>query len=76
MPNQAQNSAYFVLPQKRDLLDIMESYRYMNSALMEELLKETTWDHGTGWVQLNISPWDWRTRLEKELPLSYPRASE
>jgi|JI10StandDraft_1071094.scaffolds.fasta_scaffold644501_2 hypothetical protein len=68
MPDQAKNSAYFVLPRKRDLLDIMESYRYMNSPLIEEFLKETTWDHGTGWVQLNISPWDWRTRVQENPP--------
>jgi hypothetical protein len=65
---------YFVQPEKKDILDIMDTYRYMNSPLISELFTEGIWDYGSGWVQMNYSSWEWRNRLSTELPTPYPEA--
>lgn len=73
--NPSDESPYYILTEKRDLLDIFDSYKYMNSPLIAELFTETYWDHGYGWIQLNYSPHDWRHRhvLKKNSP--FPEAS-
>jgi len=47
---------------KRDLLDIMESYKYMNSYLFFESLEDKRWDYATGWTELNMDREEWRSR--------------
>lgn len=74
MSEKPQNLPYFFQTGKKDILDIMDTYRYMNSSMLSELFIEDTWDHGTGWVQLNYSAWDWRHRQNEELPSPFPEA--
>lgn len=53
-------------PVKRDILDIMDSYRYMNSSYFFDFLSDGRWDHGTGWIEKNMSGADWSTRYVPE----------
>lgn len=76
MAQKPQNHPYFEQAEKRDILDIMDSYKYMNSPLLGELFAEGLWDHGSGWVQLNIPHWEWRVRFNQELPSPFPIAAE
>ena len=49
---------------KRDLLDIMESYKYMNAYFFNnESSGDGRWDYATGWVELNLNKEEWRTRI-------------
>lgn len=45
---------------RRDLLDIMESYKYLNSYLMNE--PDSRWDYARGWLELNMNSEEWRMR--------------
>ena len=48
---------------KRDLLDIMESYKYMNAFFYNnENIGDGRWDYATGWVELNMNKEEWRIR--------------
>ncbi|WCL50435.1 hypothetical protein [Leptospira sp. GIMC2001] len=75
MAEKPQATPYFVLPEKRDLLDIMESYKYMNSHIISDLFAEGLWDHGAGWVHLNAPEWEWRVRFADEPKSPFPEAS-
>ncbi|EPG75956.1 hypothetical protein LEP1GSC050_0941 [Leptospira broomii serovar Hurstbridge str. 5399] len=50
-------------PEKRDILDIMDSYRYMNSSYFFDFLSDGRWDHGKGWVEKHINRDQWSTRF-------------
>ncbi|PJZ68484.1 hypothetical protein CH373_09315 [Leptospira perolatii] len=49
--------------EKRDILDLMDSYRYMNSSYFFDFLSDGRWDHGKGWVEKNINRNQWTTRF-------------
>ena len=51
---------------KRDLLDIMESYKYLNSYLLNEIPSDTRWDFATGWIELNMNREEWRSHSGEE----------
>ena len=45
---------------KRDLLDIMESYKYMNSIYGQKPLHDGRWDYARGWIELNLNTIEWK----------------
>ncbi|MCE9499186.1 MAG: hypothetical protein K8R21_01540 [Leptospira sp.] len=45
---------------KRDLLDIMESYKYLNSMYGQKLPHDGRWDYARGWIELNLNTVEWR----------------
>ena len=47
---------------KRDLFDLYESYKYMNSELYDPLLFDGRWDFGTGWLELHLSLEEWHPK--------------
>ncbi|PJZ49942.1 MULTISPECIES: hypothetical protein [Leptospira] len=49
--------------ESRDILDIMDSYRYMNSSYFFDFISDGRWDHGKGWVEKNIDRGQWTTRF-------------
>ncbi|MCC5814554.1 MAG: hypothetical protein JJT78_07345 [Leptospira sp.] len=75
MAEKPQNKPYYILSEKRDILDIYDTYKYMNSSMLAEIFIEGIWDHGTGWAQLHYSSWDWRHRNASEFTSPYPEAS-
>ncbi len=62
--SESENTQSF--PVKRDILDIMDSYRYMNSSYFFDFLSDGRWDHGTGWIEKNMNEVDWSTRYAPE----------
>lgn len=46
----------------RDLMDIMESYKYLNSFLLNDTSADGRWDYATGWLELNMSREEWHVR--------------
>ncbi|EKT86989.1 MULTISPECIES: hypothetical protein [Leptospira] len=63
-------------PVKRDILDIMDSYRYMNSSYFFDFFSDGRWDHGTGWMEKNINGADWSTRYAPESIERYQKPSK
>ncbi len=73
--NPSDQFPYYILAEKRDYLDIMDSYKYMNPGMISDLFSEGIWDHGAGWTQLNYSSWDWRHRHNIDWKPPFPEST-
>ncbi|WP_017214198.1 hypothetical protein [Leptospira noguchii] len=63
-------------PVKRDILDIMDSYRYMNSSYFFDFLSDGRWDHAIGWIEKNMNELDWSMRYVPESIDRYRKPSK
>jgi len=54
---------------KRNYLDALEPYRYMNQTFFVEwALGDGRWNHAEGWLQLNLPRDEWQAMLPPILP--------
>lgn len=61
---------------KRDFMDLYETYKYMNEPVYwDKMDLACRFDHGHGWVELNLPEMEWRMRLVENLFQSYPMSS-
>lgn len=61
---------------KRDFLDILEPYRYMNQAIfLDWALGDGRWDHAQGWIHLNAPASEWQVRLANSQSLQSPEGT-
>ncbi|WP_246047756.1 hypothetical protein [Leptospira ilyithenensis] len=62
---------------ERDLLDILDTYKYMNQAYFWESVEfDGRWDHAQGWVQLNHPESEWKFRLAEKFPPQSPEGAK
>ncbi len=62
---------------KRDFMDLMETYKYMNQPVFWEIMDvDARFDHGQGWVHLNVPENEWRMRLVANLFQGFPSCAD
>ncbi|WP_411822088.1 hypothetical protein [Leptospira sp. 'Mane'] len=62
---------------ERDLLDLLDTYKYMNQAFFwESMESDGRWDHAQGWIQLNHPESEWKFRLAEKFPPQSPEGAK
>ncbi|MDF3819153.1 hypothetical protein P3G55_04550 [Leptospira sp. 96542] len=63
--------------EKRDLLDLLDTYKYMNQAIFWDFLEmDGRWDFANGWLQLNLPEEEWRVRASAPFPPTRPEGGD
>lgn len=61
----------------RDILDLLESYKYMNESLFwDDVDSEGRFDYAYGWVKLNLPEEEWRVRSTVPFPKNQAYGSD
>ncbi|EOQ97526.1 hypothetical protein LEP1GSC195_0041 [Leptospira wolbachii serovar Codice str. CDC] len=62
---------------QRDLLDLLDTYKYMNQAIFWDFLDlDGRWDFANGWLHLNHPEDEWRVRASEQFPPIRPEGAD